>query len=180
MRTKRGISPLISAVLLIGFSVALAAVVSTFVIQKTKDFDVGSVVSSSYCEEVVLGIGVQGPTFNPDALSLEDPNLLLLQDFSLANKGAFTIRQLSYTAPGLSSIEYSLVTPNPNPFDEPIPAPILSGESSAWTFSYPESAEEEDLFKFTPWIQDPETMEYVPCEAQQLVVSYATVLGLSS
>ncbi len=169
MRAKRGISPLISAVLLIGFSVALAAVVSTFVIQKTKDFDVGSVVSSSYCEEVVLGIGSQGPTFNYDASSL-DSSLLLLQDFTLTNKGAFTIRQLSYTAPGLSSVTYPL---------QGDVEPIQSGQSTPLTFSYPAGTSEGD-FKFTPWIQDPETMEYVPCEAQQLVVSYATVLGLSS
>ena len=38
-KNKRGVSPLLAAVLLVAFSVALAGIVANYVIKKTNEFD---------------------------------------------------------------------------------------------------------------------------------------------
>src|SRR3989338_826000 len=53
--SKRGISPLIATVMLVGFAVALGAMVSTFLIKEAKDFKPESFLEDSpFCEGVVL------------------------------------------------------------------------------------------------------------------------------
>ena len=52
---KRAISPLIATVILVGFTVALGAIVSTYLIKQAKGFNPESFVEESpYCESIVL------------------------------------------------------------------------------------------------------------------------------
>ena len=170
MFSHKGVSPLIATVLFIGFSVALAAMVSTFVIQKTKEFDPSSVVASSYCEQAALALGSTAATLG-ESESGSCPiggDYLLAQDLSLVNKGAFSIHKISYTPPGQNSLEFAL---------EPILAP---GASDVFTFGYCSTLAAADgaVFKFTPWIQDPETQEVVPCPMRELQVPYSAIQSL--
>lgn len=172
MFSNKGVSPLIATVLLIGFSVALAAMVSTFVIQKTKDFDPSSVVASSYCEQAALAVGSAPATLGESEGSCPTGgDYLLAENLQLVNKGAFTVRKISYTPPGQNSIEFAL---------DPVLAP---GAADVFTFGYCSNLATESgaIFKFTPWIQDPETQEILPCPLQELQVPYSalqSVLGI--
>lgn len=86
MKTKKAISPLISWVLLVGFTIAMAALVTNWVIDQTKKFNPEDVVGGSkiYCQDVVLNI---------EEVSCRGSceNTLYLK---LKNKGKFTITKI--------------------------------------------------------------------------------------
>src|SRR3989338_391385 len=105
--TKRGISPLIATVLLVAFSIALAAIVSTYVINKTKEFKPEAIIEDSLlCDSVALGYSVESTGGSDEvlkydsALSDKEGNVILykLTGLKLVNKGAFNIHRFLINA----------------------------------------------------------------------------------
>src|SRR3989344_2469009 len=105
MNKKKGVRPLIATVMLVGFAVALAAVVSTFVIKETKKFNPESFLEDSpYCENIVIEAvgGLRDtddeviPITIKDANSAEtDPQkkFYLLDGMGIKNKGSFIVKR---------------------------------------------------------------------------------------
>ncbi len=78
MKSQRGISPLIATVLLLGFAVALGAIVSTFLIKQAKEFKPESFLEDSpYCETMVL---------EPVIVTGVDPTLTITQPWPRTTK----------------------------------------------------------------------------------------------
>src|SRR3989344_2957906 len=86
---KRGISPLIATVLLVAFAVALAGIVSTYVISKTKEFKPEAIVEDSLlCDEVNLGFSVDSDLSNVKCDSITDStDVKYFKGLKLKNKG---------------------------------------------------------------------------------------------
>lgn len=75
---KRGISPLIATVLLIGFTIAIASIVSTVLINRAKSFNPEDYIGADiYCDSVAMTSQISDSTFK------------------LVNKGSFTIWQVT-------------------------------------------------------------------------------------
>lgn len=114
MKTKKAAADLIAWVLLIGFSIALAAFVTNFVIEETKKFNPEDVVGGSkvYCEDVVLSIEkLEG--------SLSTDSSCSGQKFSgtitLKNKGKFTIYNIKILGGGAGSVSINKLKPGSDP-----------------------------------------------------------------
>ena len=90
---KRGISPLVSWVLLVGFVVALAVMVTTWVrdqAETTTDKAVEGIEGDIRCSQVALNVNIDCTT---------DPTLGTM---TLTNKGKFTIHEIRVRQPGQS------------------------------------------------------------------------------
>ena len=115
MKAKKAAADLIAWVLLIGFSIALAAFVTNFVIDQTKKFNPEEIVGGSkvYCEDVVLGIeeltGSKGDICDIDGDGISYIGL----NIKLKNKGKFTI--ISVKALGASIGSVSELQPGSDP-----------------------------------------------------------------
>src|SRR3989344_437354 len=97
---KRGISPLIATVLLVAFAVALAGIVSNYVINKTKEFKPEAIVEDSLlCDEVSLGFSVTSVDGDPDVKCerAATGNIKYFKGLKLKNKGSFTIHKYQIT-----------------------------------------------------------------------------------
>ena len=118
MKNKRGISPLLAAVLLLALTISMAAVVSNYVIKKTKEFNPEKLTEESiYCESVSLGYMITDPEklgiyeqgkagFDHDPITgnpIIVPGVSLFAPITLINRGAFSIHQFIINAPGLES-----------------------------------------------------------------------------
>lgn len=97
-QNKRGISPLIATVMLIGFTIVMAGIVSTFIIRQTKEnFNPDKLLEdSSLCDQMFLGIEIPDSTkvkisngANPSA-----NNPPRLQGIYIKNKGSYAVRGL--------------------------------------------------------------------------------------
>jgi len=91
MKTKRGISPLISWVLLVGFAVALSMMVTDWVktqAESTTEKTVEGVEGDIRCSQVSLNVNV-------DCIS--SPGTVQM---NLANRGKFTIHKIRIRQPG--------------------------------------------------------------------------------
>ena len=101
---KRGISPLIATVLLIGTTIAIAAIVSTYVIQQTKKFDPEAIVGeSTFCQDVVLGLKMPEGGVVCEPFRYEGAECKRITNPILINKGAFTITGVTMSADNLGS-----------------------------------------------------------------------------
>ena len=143
---KKGISPLIATVLLVAFSIALAGIVSTYVINKTSEFDPGAIVEDSLlCDEVNLGFLVTDTDISN--VDCEDVSgITLFNGLSLKNKGSFTIRKIQIDSPG---IEGGIPTPiNENTGIKPSAS---IDQSLPFTGNFLDA-----IIKITPSIVDPE------------------------
>ena len=106
---RRGVSPLIATVLLIGATIAIAAIVSTFIIQQTKKFEPEKMMGeSTFCQDVVLGL--KFPDGAPDCQEVADmpDGCKVIGNPILVNKGSFGITKLAVGADKLSSGELRL------------------------------------------------------------------------
>lgn len=129
---KRGISPLIATVLLVGFTVALGAIVSTYLIKEAKEFNPESFIEeSAYCESLILEpLVIEGPPNmqprQPWPLSTVVPatqndndlytqglaecsstaDVCLIQGLGFKNKGSFSLHSVLITAPGSTNQLY--------------------------------------------------------------------------
>lgn len=104
---KRGISPLIATVLLIGATIMIAAIVSTFIINQTKKFEPEKFMGeSSYCQDVVLGT----KEVNQNACGDIKQDCKAIENIALVNKGTFTIKAIDINADGLNGGKIDIET----------------------------------------------------------------------
>ena len=160
---KKGISPLIAAVLLVGFTIAMAAFVTNFLIQKTEEsFQPETIIGSSeYCDFVSLGYTVNGLTVtNFTAVG----NVKNVSGIQVTNKGSFTIWKLTIQNPGADETEGN------------IPLGVKpKGVLDFMILFDPVSTER--YVKITPWIRDPKTNETVICIDSDLVFNLEDACG---
>lgn len=170
MRNKKGVSPLLAAVLLIAFSIVLAAIVSNFVIKKTKEFKPEVIAEDSvYCDSVSLGYKIDSANYG-----LEGNNLIT--GIVLVNKGTFSVYQLLINTPGLPSITVRLLD-NDNKEIPIYPSDNTSTEEKENEYpigklqigSGPE-------IKIIPIIKDSDTGNFVKCPNKELTIE---LLGLA-
>jgi len=90
---KKGVSPLIAWVLLIGFTVGVGILVSNFVIKQTEKFKPGELVEGGlFCDSVAFS----ADSYCRDNLpNNPDPNWGILQ-LTIKNRGAFSINKIAY------------------------------------------------------------------------------------
>ncbi|HLC86514.1 MAG TPA: archaellin/type IV pilin N-terminal domain-containing protein [Candidatus Nanoarchaeia archaeon] len=170
-RNKRGVSPLIAAVLLVAFAVAMAAFVSSFVIKKTKEFKPESFIQdSALCDGVTLAYEVmKNPSeVPPNDLKISygrtsDQNVYTIYGLRLKNKGAFTIYKLTINSPGQQSQDYditkvaSISKPDGLKPGESIPDSSETDPESGSVIKFPFKVDKKNKnIKIIPWIQDPE------------------------
>ena len=160
---KRGVSPLIATVLLIGFSLAIAAMVITFMTNKAKSLNPEEIVGSSqYCGEVAFQVQAGSCELFPGGL--EGCNNLkattkVLKDVEIKNKGSFTIRKVKISSPGL---DVPVFEDNIKPSSKgTIPElKVCLGDDT------------EGIIRFTPFIKndksDKETVPFIPCGQNQV------------
>jgi len=176
---KRGISPLIATVLLVAFAVALAGIVSTYVISKTKEFKPEAIVEDSLlCDEVNLGFSVDSDLSNVKCDSITDStDVKYFKGLKLKNKGGFTIHKYQITYPGMGTSPPSKVGVYSSGNFVPDDTGLIPNEEHAYYFAYltdPGSIF-GDEFKITPIIKDPETGNEVICTKRQLVIKAGSI-----
>lgn len=163
---KRGISPLLAAVLLIAFAIAMAAIVSTFVLKKTREFNPNVIAQESvFCESVNIGYTVDDP--NSLTINTTVPSVELLQGITIINRGTFSIHKFIVSSPGLESSDYlirnatgiSTLQPGANNKYN-VSIQIISGNSNK-------------EIKLVPVIKDPEKNQFVACPDRQLLINYS-------
>ncbi|MBS3168051.1 hypothetical protein J4216_02935 [Candidatus Woesearchaeota archaeon] len=194
MKNKRGISPLLSAVILVAFVVTLGAVVSSYFIKQAKEFDPNLIAEESvYCDSVGLGYDVlDRANFNThqeggiDPVTMDpatpgsgrpinfgpnpSPTRRLLSPLTLINKGTFSIHKLIITAPGAGSVTYQIV-------DSSGATPTLSSISPGQNNKYNISIDlntgfNDDEIKIIPIINDTEKSQFIRCVNRQIVINY--------
>ena len=179
MRKKKGVSPLIAVVLLVAFSVAMAAFVSTYVIKKTKEFKPESFTEDSgLCDSVTLAYDtIKDETTGVSKLSLEKiSDYFIIHNLQLKNKGSFTINKLTITAPGKQSQEYNIprgdeITPSGSPKDS------YDGlKGIAFLFTDITSFKKSPNIKIIPWTKNPEKADGDP---EQNVICTKKVLYIN-
>lgn len=171
-RIKKGVSPLIATVLLVAFAVAIGAVVSNYVIQKTKEFKPEKLVEDSLlCDEVSLGYSIDPPddTLAKDWLCIYNDNIL--SGINLVNKGKFSIYKYSINIQGRS-----------NPTDDPAgyyestifkkyDTGLKPGKKQQIFFGI--NNNNNKIIKVVPIIKNPEVEnEFVKCAKSALVIDY--------
>jgi len=155
---KRGVGPLLAAVLLIAFTIAFAAIISTYLIKKSQEFDPGSIAEESvYCESVTLGYTVLEEDVDSFGIT-QTSGVSLLGPLTLINKGTFSIQQIIVTAEGYPS--------NPYPLD-----PLEPGENNKKTLALQINPDADEI-KIIPVIEDIEKEQPVKCVNRQLVINY--------
>ena len=190
MYNKRGISPLIATVLLIGFTVAMAGIVSTFIIKQTKEtFNADLLDDSSICDQMSLGVYA-------DATKLvisPGTTINYLKGVYIQNKGSYAVRGLVVSTSNNSvDIQYT--------FDSRINKHIVTGDllsldtlkgdaskqeyylppAGTYKFGNPSSPTGIPISKVTntykikvyPIIFDPEKQKGVKCIKSVLVFDY--------
>ena len=179
MNSKRGISPLIATVLLVAFSLILAAIVSNFILKKTRDFNPSILAEDSvFCDSVNLGYGIdqaqslklgkyeEGLSPNPFAASGTLPSgTHLFGPFNLTNKGTFSIKQLIITAPGKGSKTFPI-------FINGVPGQLAPAQSKEFYVSLDFGSSLGDEIKIVPIIKDTEKNQFVRCPTKQVVFRY--------
>lgn len=168
---KRGISPLIATVLLVAFSIALAAMVSTYIIGKTKEFKPEAIIEDSLlCDNVALDYSVESTGINPLTLQALSGNLKKLTGLKLVNKGSFTIYKYTMNAPGVSTLN-NIPLKGKNDAGGDV-TNLKPGESLGFEIGLKVTADK--LIKIIPIIQDPEKDKtYIKCTKSQLIFDYA-------
>src|SRR3989338_11616931 len=157
MKSKKAISPLIATVLLVGFSIVLAGIVTTFVINKTKEFQPEKIIEDDLlCDNVAIDITVPNPGLLVYTIATDDTTKLL-KGLNLINKGSFTIHQLTINSPGFSTSESQL---------NPVILPEEGYDKLRLAV-----ADEEDLISIIPWIKHPEEENtYIKCQMSEIKI----------
>ncbi|MEK6948034.1 MAG: archaellin/type IV pilin N-terminal domain-containing protein [Nanoarchaeota archaeon] len=192
MRKKKGVSPLIAVVLLVAFSVAMAAFVSTYVINKTKKVNFESFAEDTVlCDSVTLAYDtLKDETTGENKLKVIPVsginNLFLITGLKLKNKGSFTIYKLTITAPGQPSQEYGIlggIKPSGSKdntgksidyFDE-----LGNQDDRGIAFTYNNDInlfKKNPNIKITPWIRNPDKKDGDP---EQNVICTKKVLYIN-
>jgi|SRR3989344_1037720 len=146
---KRGISPILSTVLLIGFVIALGAMVSTYLIKQAQDFDPEALIEDSVlCDNVAI---------TPVVAKDENEELKIVrisggktEGVAFKNKGTFSIHKLTITTAKEGSQDYAFFEGGQN-------NPLKPGEEREINIFLEYTAGQTTNIKVTPWIQDKET-----------------------
>lgn len=168
MRNKKGVSPLLAAVLLVAFAVALGAIVSNYVIKQAKQFNPEVIAEQSvFCESVSLGYSVPDPdNLRVNNIDIGGRTVRVFGDITLINRGAFSIHQLIITAPGVQSRPYVIYDEEGNA------ASIKPGADNKYNISISLGASSDTEIKIIPVIKDPEKNQFVRCPDRQVVIDY--------
>ena len=181
MKNKRGISPLLATVLLVAFTVALAAIVSTFLINKAKAFDPAAIAEQSvFCESVTLGYTIASDPIddfktyssgNDPASGKNIPSgITVLGTITLINRGSFSIHRLIVTSTGLASRPYPIIDYTTNRTTS-----IKPGEKYDISIQINPSSTDKSI-KIVPMINDSEKSQFVKCPDRQIVIANYTAL----
>ena len=198
MKKKRGISPLIATVLLVGFAITMASIVITFVISETKNIGErieGMSTDSRYCDSVKFGVEVYKGNGNGLVLGNVD-NANVLQNLLIRNKGAFRIFGFRIVTESTSVI-YALGDGNGYYIDgDNLDADFrdhtitekeqVKSSGAPVLIAYFKNNErvllpipalnpknlEDTTFKLAPIIQDPESKEAVVCVDEELSINW--------
>ncbi len=192
---KRGISPLIATILLVAFSIALAAIVSTYLINQTKKFKPEAIVEDSLlCDNVAIDYSIESGSISALEYESVGSNLFLLKGLNIVNKGSFSIHKYSIIAPGVGPRDgqpagwYSDDPNNPNVLNPNTlscatsttgvifcAGPLPPGNKQEVRIGLANSA--DGIIKITPIIKDPEKEEptYVKCIRNQLVLDHKKI-----
>src|SRR3989344_1978458 len=179
--SKRGISPLIATVMLVGFAVALGAMVSTFLIKEAKDFKPESFLEDSpFCEGVVLEPLVLAAPNNPgncqvanqpkprwprttNSCPLPNSNQCIVEGIVFRNKGSFSIHSVWVSGTGVSNQVLfparvgGAVVVAPLPPGKTWGVTATANEFRNPILSYiPQPANQPRVLKITPRVVDPE------------------------
>ena len=157
----RGISPILATILLIGFTIAMAGVVSNVLIKQAKKFNPEEQQKESqYCDQANVAIGlpenlaqVTTTSQNIDGVSCSIINGILYK-----NKGAFTIHKLTTVAQ---------IGKTKSSEDVLLSGPIAPQQTISGAIGYCQDPE----ITLYPWIQDPETDEIKPCPSRTLTIN---------
>lgn len=182
---KKGVSPLLAAVLLVALAVTMAAIVSQFLIKKTQEFNPDQLAQQSlYCDSVSLGYSV------PDATKLGiytdgsiDPTtdkiirgsgLYFFSPITLINRGNFAIQKFIINAPGMASAPALVYEIDAS--GHFIPISLMPGLNNKYNITIQINPNNiiKDI-KIIPIIKDPEKNQLVICTDRQLVINYQQI-----
>jgi len=179
---KRGISPILSTILLVGFVVILAGVVANFLITETEEkFDPEKIITESeFCSSVALGFEFQTDGTYAEEVSYIAPNnrntaFMTLRALNITNKGTFTIRNITVIGQDGSSNMLNVKhggTLSPTYGLKP-------QESKSLDIIYM-PADGQSLIQLIPWIKDPKgTGKYILCEESSLTIDISKITKAS-
>jgi len=173
---KRGISPLIATVLLVAFSIALAAIVSNYVIQKTKEFKPEKIVEDSLlCDEVNLGYSIDPvpstiPASNWLCTTITSPEILA--GINIVNKGKFSVYKYSVSVEGKTIQQEAPAGSYDNNNHLFSSSPILPGQKQPMFFGITGSNSDYTI-RIVPIVKNPEVEnEFVKCTRSALTIDY--------
>ena len=166
---KRGISPLIATVLLIGFSVMMAALVSNYIIKQTKEFDIEKMIGSDeLCSEVSFQIVPSSDQERINCVNVDDSvgicsegPVKKLKSASLKNKGSFSIWKLTVNSESVGSYEFGA--------DENTPLVTPSGENKIISIDNKISFCDNGKVNIVPHIKDEEG-NFVECPSRTVTL----------
>ncbi len=166
MKNKRGISVLISAVLLIALAIALAVIVSSIVLKKARDFNPDEFAQESvFCESVGLGYTVD----DPSSLDIRsEGGVDLLEGITLVNRGSFSIYRLTVNAPGTLSRDYLIYN------DDGFISPETGNNKYNVIIQIDKSNPDKEI-RLVPVVRDQEKNQFVRCTDRQLILNYGQV-----
>lgn len=175
MKNKKGVSPLIATILLVAFAITLAAIVSNYVISKTKEFKPDLIVQDSLlCDEVNLGFSVDPPTDTQvkDWFCLSNSNPPVLAGINIINKGKFAVWKYhknidgnDFVIPDVAGIYVSGA----------LTAPLYPEKKQQMLFQIKPSLVDhtKQVIKLTPIVRDPEKPDtLITCPRSTLSINY--------
>ena len=179
MKNKKGVSPLLAAVLLVALAITMSAIVSNYIINKTKEFNPEQLAEGSiFCESASLGFTVPDPAKlavykDIDPVSgnkINGQGVNLFGPITLVNRGTFSIHQLIISAPGLQSLNYLILEQGGKV------SSIKPGANNKYLISMQVNpANPNKEIKIVPVIKDTEKNHFVKCTDRQLIINYVQV-----
>ncbi|MBT4334280.1 hypothetical protein HOD61_00490 [archaeon] len=166
MKSKKGISPLIGWILLIGFAVAMASFVGTWMIDQTRNIEFPGEGPDMYCDSIKLS-----------AVHIERAADNSTVNFELKNTGNFKIDQFTVGRDTASMVDEWCLEQNINlmpgsvfNFNLSANEDFMSGAGYAVCGNYLGSANSKIVTKitFVPWIKIDE--EFMHCSKQKLIL----------
>ena len=159
---KKGVSPLLAAVLLIAIAIALGAIVSNFLIKEAKKFNPEELAQQSvYCESVNLGYKVN----DAEDLCIGHPSGFdILQGVNITNKGSFAIQGFKITAPGFNSRDY------------PVTNAINPGGGEIIEIQINNDLDDKKI-KIVPIVKDLEKNQNIVCADRALIMDYGQLFA---
>ena len=153
--SKRGVSPLIATILLVGFTIAIGAMVSSFLIKNTQESFKPEVIikDSEFCDSVSLGyVYNSSNSAKPWDVSTER----FLRGFNITNKGAYSITNLTIKRTCMpSDMKIPIIDYSASSDTNLVPKTIKPGNNSEVRFTYnPTIKDKNAIIEFTPWIKD--------------------------